>query len=304
MLYHINSFRTAVYSLPHDTEETLASSMTLSLQNVFYQLQTSYKEVNTTDLLKAFGWSSAQAFMQQDIQEMMRVLLDKLEEKMKGTQVDGTIQKLFAGKVVSYIQCISTPYKSTREEIFYDLQLDVKGMKNIYDSFEQYIKIETLCYENQYDAGIENGGKQDAHKGIYFTQFPPILTIHLKRFDFDLQTMNFQKIHDYYEFPLYLNLEEYSKPPEMIRKQQQQQQDQHTAAAAASNEEIKNEYVLHSVLVHAGDVGGGHYYAYIRPSTDINCQYGYQNHTVSVTLCYTICLLLNRMLLLLLCFAI
>jgi len=53
---------------------------------------------------------------------------------------------------------------------------------------------------------------------------------------------------------------------------------------------------LHSVLVHAGDVGGGHYYAYIRPSTDINCQYGYQNHTVSVTLCYTICLLLYLML--------
>ncbi len=29
-------------------------------------------------------------------------------------------------------------------------------------------------------------------------------------------------------------------------------------------------FVLHSVLVHAGDVGGGHYYAYIRPSVDGN----------------------------------
>ena len=26
-----------------------------------------------------------------------------------------------------------------------------------------------------------------------------------------------------------------------------------------------NDYLLHSVLVHAGDVNGGHYYAYIRP---------------------------------------
>ena len=26
------------------------------------------------------------------------------------------------------------------------------------------------------------------------------------------------------------------------------------------------DYILHSVLVHAGDYGGGHYYAYIRPS--------------------------------------
>jgi ubiquitin carboxyl-terminal hydrolase 7 len=27
-------------------------------------------------------------------------------------------------------------------------------------------------------------------------------------------------------------------------------------------------YELFGVMVHAGDVGGGHYYAYIRPSTD------------------------------------
>lgn len=30
---------------------------------------------------------------------------------------------------------------------------------------------------------------------------------------------------------------------------------------------ISNVYELHSVLVHAGDVHGGHYYAYIRPSS-------------------------------------
>ena len=28
----------------------------------------------------------------------------------------------------------------------------------------------------------------------------------------------------------------------------------------------KNIYILHSVLVHEGGVGGGHYYAYIRPN--------------------------------------
>ena len=42
--------------------------------------------------------------------------------------------------------------------------------------------------ENQYDAGPEFG-KQDAEKGVIFTKFPPVLTVHLKRFDFDLQRM-------------------------------------------------------------------------------------------------------------------
>ena len=44
---------------------------------------------------------------------------------------------------------------------------------------------EMLEGENQYDA--ESHGKQDAKKGVTFTKFPPILTIHLKRFDFDMQ---------------------------------------------------------------------------------------------------------------------
>ena len=42
--------------------------------------------------------------------------------------------------------------------------------------------------ENQYDAGPEFG-KQDAEKGVIFSKFPPVLTVHLKRFDFDLQRM-------------------------------------------------------------------------------------------------------------------
>lgn len=297
MLYHINSFRKAVYLLPHEGEEGLTSSITLSLQNVFYQLQTAAQEVNTRDLLSAFGWSSAQAFMQQDIQEMMRVLLDKLEEKMKSTQVDGAIQKLFCGKSVSYIQCIHTPYKSTREEPFYDIQLDVKGCKDIYCSFEKYIHVEKLCDENQYDAGKEHGGKQDAYKGVYFSQFPPVLTIHLKRFDFDLMTMNFQKIHDHYEFPIWLDLEKYSKPPENIVVADVKSTEK--ASAAAENDEapdatpIKNEYVLHSVLVHQGDVGGGHYYAYIRPSSNTNQEFVYNGKKVRIYSTYLIVFLLN-----------
>lgn len=32
-------------------------------------------------------------------------------------------------------------------------------------------------------------GKQDAEKGVLFTELPPVLTIHLKRFEFDMQRM-------------------------------------------------------------------------------------------------------------------
>ena len=67
-------------------------------------------------------------------------------------------------------------------------QLDVKGCSDIYESLRKYTGKEMLDGDNQYDAGPEFG-KQDAEKGVIFTKFPPVLTVHLKRFDFDLQRM-------------------------------------------------------------------------------------------------------------------
>ncbi len=118
---------------------------------------------------------------------MMRVLLDKLEEYMKGTRVEGVVKDLFCGKVRSYIRCVNVVYGSKREGDFYDIQLDVKGCRNVMESFRKYTSKEMLSGENQYDA--EALGKQDAEMGVIFTAFPPVLTIHLKRFDFDYQRM-------------------------------------------------------------------------------------------------------------------
>ena len=39
------------------------------------------------------GWETLDSFMQHDVQEFLRVLLDKLESKMKKTCVEGTIPK-------------------------------------------------------------------------------------------------------------------------------------------------------------------------------------------------------------------
>jgi ubiquitin carboxyl-terminal hydrolase 7 len=68
------------------------------------------------------------------------------------------------------------------------IQLDVKGCSDIYESLRKYTGKEMLDGENQYDAGPALG-KQDAEKGVIFSKFPPVLTVHLKRFDFDLQRM-------------------------------------------------------------------------------------------------------------------
>lgn len=75
-------FRRAVYQIPTEND-TPSESLPLALQRVFYHLQSSDQPVGTTELTKSFGWKSADAFMQHDVQEFSRILQDKLETKMK-----------------------------------------------------------------------------------------------------------------------------------------------------------------------------------------------------------------------------
>jgi ubiquitin carboxyl-terminal hydrolase 7 len=77
---------------------------------------------------------------------------------LQGTKVEGTIARLFEGHMHMFIECINVDYKSTRRESFMDLQLDVKGCKNIYDSFDKYCEVEVMDGQNQYktdDHGLQ-----------------------------------------------------------------------------------------------------------------------------------------------------
>ncbi|KAG2315544.1 hypothetical protein Bca52824_018666 [Brassica carinata] len=247
-LYHIPYFRKAVYHMPTTENDAPTASIPLALQSLFYKLQYNDTSVATKELTKSFGWDTYDSFMQHDVQELNRVLCEKLEDKMKGTVVEGTIQKLFEGHQMNYIECINVDYKSTRKESFYDLQLDVKGCKDVYASFDKYVEVERLEGDNKYHA--EGHDLQDAKKGVLFTDFPPVLQLQLKRFEYDFMRDTMVKINDRYEFPLQLDLDrengKYLSPD--------------------SDKSVRNLYTLHSVLVHSGGVNGGHYYAYIRPT--------------------------------------
>ena len=57
----------------------------------------------------------------------MRILLDKLEEKMSGPTCPEScrdvVKTLFAGTVRSYVKCLNVDYESKRDEDFYDIQV-------------------------------------------------------------------------------------------------------------------------------------------------------------------------------------
>ena len=249
-LFHIPFFRQAVYGLPTTEADEPAKSIPLAMQILFYKLQFDNKPVGTKELTKSFGWDSFEAFQQHDVQELNRVLCENLEEKMKKTDVEGTIQKLFEGHMVNYIECVNVDFKSTRKEEFLDLQLQVKDCKDVYESFDKYCEVETLDGDNLYEA--EGHGKQPARKGVLFQDFPPVLQLQLKRFEYDMMRDMMVKINDRYEFPLVLDLGKNGKYM--------------TSDADLSK---PARYLLHSVLVHSGGVHGGHYYSFVRPDCGV-----------------------------------
>ena len=93
--------------------------------------------MSTKDLTKSFGWDSSESFQQHDVQELNRILCDRLEEKMKGTKVEGTIQSLFQFHQQSYIECVGVDFKSQRSEPFLDLTLNIKDCPTIYHSLDK-----------------------------------------------------------------------------------------------------------------------------------------------------------------------
>ncbi|GMF72970.1 unnamed protein product [Aspergillus oryzae] len=203
--------------------------------------------VSTAELTASFGWESRQIFEQQDVQELSRKLMERLEEKMKGTPAEKALPELFVGKTKTYISCINVDYESSRVEDFWDIQLNVRNNKTLDDSFKDYIQVETLEGENKYDAGPPYG-LQDAKKGVIFESFPPVLHLHLKRFEYDINRDAMMKINDRHAFPM-----EFDATPYL------------------SNDADKSEpwvYQLHGVLVHSGDLNAGHYYAFLKPTKD------------------------------------
>ncbi|OWB72120.1 peptidase activity protein [[Candida] boidinii] len=220
-------------------------SVSLALQRIFYKLQTSNEPIDTLELTKSFGWDSSDAFTQHDVQELNRILMDKLETKMKNTEIEGCLNDIFVGKMKSFIRCINVDYESSRIEDFWDIQLNVKSLKNVKESFENYVESEVLSGDNKYDAA--GYGLQDAEKGVIFESFPPVLYLQLKRFEYNFEYDQLVKINDRYEFFDSIDLKPYLDK-------------------SANNYDEDWEYELHHVLVHQGDVSVGHYYAMIKPT--------------------------------------
>lgn len=109
--------------------------------------------------------------------------------------------------------------------------------------------------------------KQTAEKSIKFRTVPTILNLQLKRFEFDWEANMRVKLNDEIGFPADLDMSKYMVDPDVIQQLEKDKQQNGDLKAQESLPESL-QYELIGVLVHTGNAGFGHYYAFIKNFVD------------------------------------
>jgi len=130
-------------------------------------------------------------YVQQDGQEFMKLFLTLLEKELSETTPDlkYVISKLFRGKLGYQTRCLACSQLSGgsyRFDDFSEIDIPLKGFKNLASSVATMLAPEILEGDNQYFCEICNA-KQDASRQIIVKHLPPILCLSLQRFVFDMK---------------------------------------------------------------------------------------------------------------------
>jgi ubiquitin C-terminal hydrolase len=80
-----------------------------------------------------------------------------------------------------------------QDEDFYQISLDVRGKRGLLDSLDSYIRSELMDGPNQWFCEALNA-KVDAERRMLIRDLPQTLVFHLKRFEFDYETLQRWKV--------------------------------------------------------------------------------------------------------------
>ena len=222
-LFHMPAFTDGILRISstatHTITDASSSSSSSSRENeaMLFQLQVMFgfmklsqkRFYDTLPFCLAFrdyDGSPISLVEQKDINEFAGMLFEKLEHCPEGKRLLGdTIQGTIVWKTTS----IENDYRSEREEQFYMLTAEVKDKACLEDSLELYTAAELFSGDNKIEDS--EGRKVDALRRCAIRRLPSTLIIHLKRFEFDLETLDRKKVNDRISFPMDLNMFHYTE---------------------------------------------------------------------------------------------
>ena len=266
-LYMTPEFKRALYLWQYNEahDGPAEECVPFQLQKLFANMDTCPdKAVTTNALTRSFGWTGSDSFVQHDVQELCRVLYDALEEALRGTQQSDLIKSLYEGELCDYVQCVECQHQATRKDTFMDVQLPLRKfeakapmIRSVEEGLINFLAPETLDGDNKWFC--ERCQRRcAARKGLRFDRLPYLLTLQLKRFDYDYATNTRVKLGGEVVFPETLDMTQFMGEPAPARASS-------TSAGAAEAGPTGSEHVyrLFGILIHAGNARFGHYYAYI-----------------------------------------
>eukprot|EP00003_Mantamonas_plastica_P019392 TRINITY_DN3172_c0_g1_i5.p1 TRINITY_DN3172_c0_g1~~TRINITY_DN3172_c0_g1_i5.p1 ORF type:complete len:212 (-),score=61.46 TRINITY_DN3172_c0_g1_i5:141-776(-) len=179
-LFMTPEFRRGLYDWPCEEDETEdedeVGDIPQELQRLFGLMQLSeqqYYAVETTALTKSFGWEDSDAFVQNDVSELTRILFAALEElQEEHSSSDPTlVSRLYQGVMKDYVKCLECQNENTKAATFLDLSLDIHNVQTLEQALDKFVTPETLDGNNQYSCDTCEH-HVDALKGLLFEKLP------------------------------------------------------------------------------------------------------------------------------------
>lgn len=165
-------------------------------------------------------------YMQQDAHEFLNFLINHINEIILAERNQGRaknvavgdvstssaasteptwVHEIFQGVLTSETRCLNCETISSKDENFFDLQVDVDQNTSITHCLRCFSNTETLCSDNKFKCD-NCCSYQEAQKRMRVKKLPMILALQLKRFKYMEQYNRHIKVSHRVVFPLELRL--------------------------------------------------------------------------------------------------
>ncbi|KAL7788281.1 hypothetical protein V8C37DRAFT_388563 [Trichoderma ceciliae] len=237
----------------HDSDDS--QQLLFRTQKLFGFMQESYRRfIDPSELvgaIKNYDDVPIDPNSQMDVDEFYSLLFDRLEAQSMTDDEKKKLRSIYGGQLVQQVKSKECEHISERLEPFSAIQCDINGKRTLQESLQAYVGGEIMEGDNKYKCSSCDR-HVDAVKRACLRDVPDNLIFHLKRFDFNLRSLQRSKINDYFSFPSTIDMRPYTI--DYLRD----------PTADTGQEDI---FELVGILVHSGTAESGHYYSYIRERT-------------------------------------